>query len=234
MSKNEMNETLLLSGKKIYTFVNQVTNVYTCSLCNDIRDVAMIADTMYIACDGSGIVKKFGDSTKVVTALRSDRLVSGNGGKLYGVDWMDGLDYWDGSTWQNLTTSNSSIPTNDIYDVILDHNGLLWIASQIGLISWDGTTFSKKSVPADLSASFYDVNVDSSNAIWVASAFGGVGKYSGGTWTTFSSTFNALERVENLAILNGSEIWTSETSLGFYRFTGTFSTVPFSSLGATE
>jgi len=131
---------------------------------------------------------------------------------------------------------NGAIPknTNDIYDVALDHNGLLWIASQIGLISWNGTTFSLKSVPADLSATFYDVNVDSDNAIWVASAFGGIGKYSGGNWTTFASTFNPLERVENLAVLNSNEIWTSETGLGFYRYTGAFNTVPFASLGATE
>jgi hypothetical protein len=234
ISQNQLGETLLLSGKKIYTFVDQVTDVFTCSPCNDIRDVAMVGDTMFIACDGSGIVKRFGDSTKVVTSLRADRLVSGNGGKLYGVDWMDGLDYWDGSTWTNLKTSNSNIPTNNIYDVVLDHNGLLWIASQIGLISWNGTTFSLKSIPSDLSETFYDVNVDADNAIWVASAFGGVGKYNGSTWTTFSSTFNAAERVENLAVLHGSEIWTSETSLGFYRYTGTFNTVPFASLGATE
>jgi hypothetical protein len=234
VSRNQLNETLLLSGKKIYTYIDQVTDVYTCSLCNDIRDVAMVGDTMYIASDGAGTVKRFGDSIKVVTTLRSDRLVSGNGGKLYGVNWMDGLNYWDGSSWKNLITTNSNIPTNDIYDVILDHNGLLWIASHAGLISFDGTNFSLKSSPGELSETFYDVNVDSDNAIWVASAFGGVGKYSGGNWTTFESTFNPLERVENLAVLNGTEIWTSETSLGFYRYTGTFNTIPFASLGATE
>ncbi len=233
-SRNDLNETLLLSGKKIYTFVDQVTDVFTCSVCNDIRDVAMVADTMYIACDGSGIVKRFGDSTKVVTSLRSDRLVSGNGGKLYGVDFLDGIDYWDGSTWKNLTTSNSSIPTNGIFDVALDQNGLLWIASQIGLISWDGTTFSVKAVPPELSVSLNDVRVDSENTVWVVSAYGGIGKYKNSTWTTFTSTFSALETVENLAVLHDNEIWTSEYGLGLYRYTGTFSTIPFASLGATE
>jgi|GEM_PF-7017737 len=234
VSRNNLDETLLLSGKKIYTFINQVTNVFTCSICNDIRDVAMVADTMYIACDGSGIVKRFGDSTKVVTSLRSDRLVSGNAGKLYGVDWMDGLDYWDGSTWKNLLTSNSTIPTNNIYDLDLDQTGLLWIASDIGLISWNGTTFSVKSVPPELSVSLNDVIVDSENTVWVVSAYGGIGKYKNSTWTTFTSTFSPLETVENLAVLHGNEIWSSEYGLGLYRYTGTFTTVPFASLGATE
>ena len=234
VSRNQFGETLLLSEKNIYTFINEVTDVYTCDLCNDIRDVAMIGDTMFIGSASAGIVKRFGDSEAVVTTLRAERLVSGNGGKLYGVDFLDGLDYWDGSTWRNLKTSNSSIPTNDLFDVVLDHNGLLWIASQIGLISWDGTTFSKKSVPSELSAAFIDVRVDADNNIWVTSAYGGVGKYSGNSWTTFTSTFSDLATAENLAVLNNNEIWTSDYGVGLYRYDGAFNEIPFSTLGVTE
>ncbi len=228
-------ETLILKDKKIYTYTEQVDNVFTCDICGDIQDVAFVGDTMYIANGQKGIVKRFGDSTLQVNSSRTTSIVSDAAGNLYAIKYLDGIVVWKNSQWTQLTTSNSSIPTNSIYDLAVDHAGVLWMATQIGLVSWNGTTFSTKSVPVELSAAFYDIEIDSSDNKWVASGYGGVGKYSGTHWTTFPETFNDLERVENLALLEGNEIWTSEGGYGLFRNTGTgFSLIPFADLGVSS
>ncbi|MEO6132804.1 MAG: T9SS type A sorting domain-containing protein [Saprospiraceae bacterium] len=235
ITSGQNGETLVLKGNKIYTYTNQVDDVYICDICADIQDVAFVGDTMYIANGQQGIVKRFGDSTLQVSPLRTTRIVSDGAGNLYAIENLDGIVVWNGSQWTHMTTSNSTIPTNDIYDLAIDNAGVLWMGTLKGLISWNGTTFSTKSVPNDLSAAFYDIEIDSSDNKWVASAFGGVGKYSGMQWTTFPETFGELERVENLATLSGSEIWTSEGGYGLFRNTGSgFILIPFADLGVAD
>ena len=227
-------ETLLMKDRKIYTYTDQLTNVFDCSICGDIQDVAFVGDTMYIANGTAGIVKRFGDSTLQVNPLRTTKLISDNGGNLFGIKHLDGIVVWDGSDWQHMTTSNSSIQTNTIYDMAVDDNGILWMASHVGLISWNGTTFSLTSVPGDLSEALYDIEIDSTGNIWVASAFGGLGKFDGVEWTTYPETFDVLHAVQNLGILNNDEVWTSDSGDGLYRYSaGAFEFIPYEDLGQT-
>lgn len=83
ISNGPNGETLLLKDKKIYTYTNQVDDVYVCGICADIQDVAFVEDTMYIANGQQGIVKRFGDSTLQVSPLKTTRTVSDGAGNLY-------------------------------------------------------------------------------------------------------------------------------------------------------
>jgi hypothetical protein len=225
-------ETLIMEDETIYTYTSGVTDVFECSSCFNIIDIAFVGDDMYIANESTGIVKRTGTETEVVTSLRALRLVADSLGNLYGVHFLEGLVFSDGSDWIQMTTTNSDIPTNTIYDLAIDQSGILWMATQIGLVSWDWITFTVISVPDDLSAAFFDIEIDSLDNKWVASAYGGVGKYDGIEWTTFPQDFSPLQAVENLATLNGNEIWTSDSGEGLYRYTGTsFEFIPYASLG---
>lgn len=228
-------ETLILVDETIYTYTSAVTDVFECSPCNDIVDIAFVGDDMYIANESAGIVKRTGTETEVVTSLRATRLVADSFGNLYGVHFIDGLVFSDGNDWVQMTEVNSDIPTNDIYDLAVDKSGMLWMATQIGLVSWDWITFTVIPVPDELSAAFFDLEIDSSGNKWVASAFGGIGKYDGNTWTTFPQDFSPFQAVENLAKLNGNEIWTSDSGQGLYRHVGTsIDFIPFAELGSPD
>lgn len=225
-------ETLIMVDETIYTYVSGVTDVFECSSCFDIIDVAFANDVMYIANESAGIYKRTGDDTELVSSMRVTRLIADSLGNLYGVHNLDGLVFSDGNDWIQMTTTNSDIPTNDIYDLAIDKSGTLWMATQIGLVSWDWINFTVFSVPDELSDAFYDIEIDSSDNKWVASAYGGVGKYDGVEWTTFPQDFSPLQAVENLARLNGHEIWTSDSGEGLYRYTGaSFEFISFTELG---
>lgn len=229
------NETLILDQTEIYTYTDHVTDVFTCDLCYNISDVAFVGDTMYIANPFSGVIKRFGDSIAEVTPFGVLRLVADDSGKLYGIEFSDGIVTWDGTEWKNLTTENSTIPTDDIYDLAIDSNGLLWMATYVGLVSWDGTTFSLKTVPDELSSTFYSIEIDSKQNIWVGSAYGGMGRYKNGTWKTFPSFFSPFDLVQNVTVTNGIKIWTSEIGEGLDRYNGiAFEAIPYQDLGLTD
>jgi hypothetical protein len=228
-------QTLLMKDDTIYTYGTSVTDKFYCGDCNSILDIAFYNGDMFIANESGGIVKRTGDDTEVVTSLRATRLVADKIGNIYGVHFLDGLVFSDGQDWIELNTSNSDIPTNDIYDLAIDSSGILWMATQIGLISWNWLSFSVKPVPDELSETFYDIEIDADDNIWVTSAFGGVGKYDHANWTTYPDDFSFLTSVQNLAIVNGREIWTSESGEGLYRYNGTdFDLVTYQELGVTE
>lgn len=228
-------ETLIMVDETIYTYTSGVTDVFGCSSCFDIIDVAFANNVMYIANESAGIYKRTGAETELVSSMRVTRLIADSLGNLYGVHNLDGLVFSDGNDWIQMTTINSDIPTNDIYDLAIDKSGKLWMATQIGLVSWDWINFTVFSVPDELSDAFYDVEIDSSDNKWVASAYGGVGKFDGVDWTTFPQDFSPLQTVENLAMLHGNEIWTSDSGKGLYRYTGTsFELISFAELGESS
>ena len=228
-------ETLIMMDETIYTYDSQVTDVFECDLCNDIVDVAFFGGNMYIANETGGIVKRTGVEEEIVTSLRATRLLADSLGNFYGIHFLDGLVFSDGNDWIHMTTVNSGIPTDDIYDLAIDKSGILWMATYEGLVSWDWIDFTVIPTPGDLSTAFYDIVIDSSDNIWVASAFGGVGKYDRTEWTTYPQDFSPLQRIENLSTLSGDEVWTSESGEGLYRNSGTsFEFIHYSELGELD
>lgn len=218
VSVNGNGETLLYDDNHIFTFVNSVTEDFICNLCYDIQDVVSLHDTQYIASKFGGIIKRFGDSLAIVADFEASELAVHKDGILYGNDPGNGLFRWNGSDVDHWDESNSNLPTDWVYDLAVDSNGLVWLATQVGLVSFNGNSFSHKDVPDDLSATFYDIAIDEHNAVWVSSAYGGVGKFANSTWTTFPQTFNVLQLVQNVAILHGDEVWTSSFEKGLYRY----------------
>ncbi|MFT6783008.1 MAG: AraC family chitin signaling transcriptional activator, partial [Saprospiraceae bacterium] len=40
-------------------------------------------------------------------------------------------------------TTNDGLPSNTIYEIVQDSNGLLWMGTENGLVSYDGVTFER-------------------------------------------------------------------------------------------
>ncbi|MEA3335420.1 MAG: two-component regulator propeller domain-containing protein [Chloroflexota bacterium] len=80
----------------------------------------------------------------------------------------DGLGaFWDGGTWQSLTTLDG-LAADAVADIHFDSNGLAWIGTINGASRFDGRTWrtlSSPDVPAGLDVS--TILVDSAGGLWV-------------------------------------------------------------------
>jgi hypothetical protein len=186
---------------------------------------------MYLS-NMSGIVRRTGKVMEYVDTFHVTRLISDAEGHLYGIVPQYGIVIWEGVSWLSFGMGNSNIPSDHIYDLAMHEGGLLWLVSSAGLVSWDGTTFSAKPGPNGLSVAMNNLEIDNEGNIWVAAAFGGVGKYANGSWTTYPETFTAGQTVEGIAIRDGNEVWTSTGGFGLYRYhSGAWEAYPKELLG---
>ena len=106
-----------------------------------------------------------------------------------------GLFKFDGTKWQAFTQQNSDIPDYYYYDLVVDHNDHIWLASNDhGLIKFDGTNFTMYN---NMTSYIGDIRVkhlfvDASDNIWAAMekyiAFGGITKFDGTNFTNYNVT----------------------------------------------
>jgi signal transduction histidine kinase/ligand-binding sensor domain-containing protein len=71
--------------------------------------------------------------------------------------------------FKNWDNSNG-LPQNTVYDVVKDHDGFLWVATDEGLLKFDGNVFKvfdEDNTPQLLSSAFYDIEIVK-NGIWAA------------------------------------------------------------------
>ncbi|GEM_PF-5679350 len=105
-----------------------------------------------------------------------------------------GLFKYDGSRWMSFTMHNSEIPDYYFYDVKVDQNDNLWLASNDhGLIKFDGTTFTMYN---NMTSYIGDIRVkhlfiDASNHVWASLekyiADGGITEFDGTAFTNYNS-----------------------------------------------
>ena len=62
----------------------------------------------------------------------------------YGVEYGFGLTRFDGNTWTTYSRNNSPLPSDCFYDVQVDADNRLWIATagDVGLVCYDGTEWT--------------------------------------------------------------------------------------------
>ncbi len=89
--------------------------------------------------------------------------------------WYGGsyLYKWDGTIWTMFSTADG-LPWNYITALAVDTNGILWIGTQYGLSSYDGTTFTNFFVANSGLTSNYisDIEVDVFNNKWIGTSTG--------------------------------------------------------------
>ena len=93
---------------------------------------------------------------------------------------ISGLSYFRNSTWYNMTRYNSGFLGSVATDVAFDVKNNIWIATDIGLIKYEGNRWryyysSNSGLPLDQAVS---VAVDANQDKWVSSS--GLSKYTGG------------------------------------------------------
>lgn len=107
--------------------------------------------------------------------------------------WMGeyGLIRFDGTIMTRYNTGNSDIPTNLIRDIDLDLNGNLWLATDIGVVKYDGSNW-QVFAPDPTIDSFYRLEVDRDGVVWIASLSDGLQKFDGLRWSKYGLSNSGL------------------------------------------
>ncbi|MBK8901041.1 MAG: hypothetical protein IPM53_07655 [Anaerolineaceae bacterium] len=119
----------------------------------------------------------------------------------------------------NFTSYSHAAPLNDL----ARRDGLLWAASNGGLLVWDERTgevakFTSEHGLAENRTTSVAIGLDGS--IWVGTASAGVGRYDGAAWQTFTSADGLPgNSVRDLAISADGTVWAA-TADGIGRYDG--------------
>ncbi|WP_421775492.1 two-component regulator propeller domain-containing protein [Gracilimonas sp.] len=104
---------------------------------------------------------------------------------------------------------NDGLPSSQVYDVLLNDNGLAWFATAYGLVKFDGFEFETYDKGHGLRDEvIYDIYKDSEERFWVSTETGGVGFFEGDS-VTYDPAFSVLDTMLiNYVIESPSkEIW---------------------------
>lgn len=171
-------------------------NIYVFSMATDPQGNKWIGTKNYLTKYASGVVEdiKLDDFLTVTTpgfpanfnvwAIAFDQ----SGNKWIGT-YDGGLVRFSPSNVPRVfNKSNSQMPSNDVYSVLVDKNNIVWIGTSAGLVKYDGTLFTvynstNSPLPNNYCASMV---IDKSNRLWIATT-NGVARFDGVNWSVYTT-----------------------------------------------
>lgn len=214
--------TLLLFFATSYSQIQNPDWVYL-SKSQPVSSMAFEGNEIWIG-SGTGIVKFnkitnskiFFDKTTcpIVENNVSSIAIDHSGTKWFGT-WGSGLVKYNGATWINYDTSNSSIPSIYISGLTVDASNNLWVITPTsfgGLTKYDGITWTNYNMSnSGLPSNFIQSVYADGDTIWAGTNYG-LAKFDGNSWTVYNtsnsniSNLNALrmekDRIGNLWLLH--------------------------------
>src|SRR5436309_1987730 len=125
-------------------------------------------------------------------------------------------------TFYNKT--NSGLPQNTIFSIVVDRRGNKWIVGGAGLTKFDGTnwityTQTNSGLPSNITLV---VALDTSDNVWIGTSFSGLVKFDGTTWTVYNTENSGIpgNTVAYLAIDVRNEKWLGVNPVYLARFDG--------------
>ena len=102
-----------------------------------------------------------------------------------------GITIYDGKRMAWRTTSNSTVPTNDVRIVASGPDGIVWCVIDTGVMSWDGKEWKKYGVADGLkSVKVNSITIDALNRKWFlysSSLKAGATCFDGDSWKTYTT-----------------------------------------------
>ena len=113
-------------------------------------------------------------------------------------------------SWRRFTVSDGLLD-NDVEAIAGDDRGNVWFATRRGVsvLTNEGEWVYYRAADGLGADEATDIVVDRQGRIWVATIGGGISRFDGATWYTFSSTNSRLpdERIKRLAIDAQGNVW---------------------------
>ncbi len=133
----------------------------------------------------------------------------GGDGTIWAGSYTGGLHRFDGEGWE-LFTTHDWLPSNTVYEMAVDSEDVMWLATGNGLSRHDGIaamTFTSENSP--LRGTTNSIVIGTNNEVWVGTPYGAY-RYNEGIWDSFSSE-DVLPYRAVFAIATGSEgeVWVS-------------------------
>ena len=175
-------------------------------------------NTIWVA-TADGIVHLDGANWKIYTTADglADNDVAGlyqdKSSNIWAYGYGNGLYLLNGTAWQSF------LPEDHIFDVAQDQYGNVWLATDHGVIKYDGTDFQSYTTADGLPGnSIHAIVTDNQNDVWCGTSYG-VGYFNGKTWQSFS-TNNGLAGDLVVQIVNekSGDIWFSCPFGGISRY----------------
>lgn len=125
------------------------------------------------------------------------------------------------TTW----TTAEGLPTNNLRDIAIAANGDLWIATQLGVVRFDGTTFTTHNTsthPGLANNSIEAIAVTAAGEVWAGTDVG-VSVFDGTDYTTYT-TADGLgdDQVNNIKQASNGDIWIGTINGATRYSSGTF------------
>lgn len=202
----------------------------------DVTGLAVLQDTIW-ATTGSDLYSNLGslvgvsrnDSGKVfynkynysfpVNNIRT-MCISSNKSRYFGTD--SGLVAYDGNTFKIYSTSNSKLPNNTIYSLMMDKSGWLWIGTYRGLAKLKDDSMFVFSSRCPLSSSTVQaIFMDSLGDAWLNDG-GYLYRCHDSIWTTFRGTGGASSfgPVSSMAQDKDGVLWFTGFYTSLFSFDG--------------
>lgn len=126
--------------------------------------------------------------------------------------------------YRNFTNINSDLPSNIVYKMVTDGYGYIWMATERGLVRYDGNAFRKYTAP-QTDNEFIQVYKPGDTDLWL---FG----YAGNSrlFSLKTHTFTAVPDEPDTALFKSPVIlaWQKKDTLSLYRINSTFSQIVLS------
>ncbi|MGE5621122.1 MAG: two-component regulator propeller domain-containing protein [archaeon] len=126
--------------------------------------------------------------------------------------------------WILLNSTNSRLPNNTVYSVIIDDQDIKWIGTGVGFGRYDGTYWNvyNKSNSGLPNNTVRSIAIDSKGNKWLGTD-GGLAKFDGMNWTVFTHENSPLpdNAIRAVAVDKQGFIWIGTKNHGVARFDGT-------------
>jgi len=126
--------------------------------------------------------------------------------------------------WINYNTTNSDLPSDSIYCIVIDELGNKWIGTSEGLVKFDGTNWtvyntSNSGLPNNV---VWSIAIDGSGNKWIGTELGGLAKFDDTNWTVYNTSNSGLpdNYIHSIAIDGSGNKWIG-TYDGLAKFDGT-------------
>lgn len=162
-------------------------------------------ENIWIAMDGGGVCRYDGNeirSWQKEDGLCSDNIISicnDRKGNMWFGSFGNGVSRFDGKSFKHFTSHEVEQPFY-VYDIMCDHNGVLWLGLDNGVAVFDGENFqplSKEQWPWE--GQTFDLLEDDKGTIWITSFSDGIIRVQDGIFSLFDEDSTAdLTRVISL------------------------------------
>ncbi len=136
------------------------------------------------------IIKEFTEySTSTKVSIPKSFVVDQND-NLWVIDDNKGVNYFNGTNWENYTTTNSGLKSDKIIKIVKSKNNSIWFMSDSTLSVYNGLiwkSYTKDSIGYTGKGNFTSIITDTNNSLYLNFVGYGIVKFDGNQWVKISN-----------------------------------------------